>query len=227
MNILTIDTSTRFQIIGLSLNDGKTFNNSKETGFSHSNNLIENIDLCLKNAGIDIKDIDIFACGLGPGSFTGIRICVSTVRMLAQILNKPVLGVYTHDIIMNASDISNGDYIVAFDAKKKRVFGAFYKIENSKSSMIIEPGDYDIKVLLDEIQNKNVYFAGDAFEKYNEDILKIKNDIKYIENPIVNVSKLNNFIKDKFENKDENHDFKNLTPFYKRKSDAEVAKEAR
>ena len=76
-----------------------------DCALTHSVVLMGEIENALAEAGIDKKDIDVFACAVGPGSFTGIRIGVATVKALAYALGKKVLGVTSFDsLAYNVSD---------------------------------------------------------------------------------------------------------------------------
>ncbi len=90
--------------------------------------LFDNIDAALAGAGISATDLQLIGVGIGPGSFTGIRIAVSTARMLAQVLSIPLAGLSSPLIYAASMEALPGEYLMtAFDAKKGRVFGALYR----------------------------------------------------------------------------------------------------
>ncbi|MDD5611348.1 MAG: tRNA (adenosine(37)-N6)-threonylcarbamoyltransferase complex dimerization subunit type 1 TsaB, partial [Candidatus Omnitrophica bacterium] len=98
MNILAIDTTTKFLCLGVD-KQGKVFQQNSDLGTRHSEELIPRIKNLLKKAKLSIQDIDYFACSLGPGSFTGIRIGISTCKGFALGLDKPLLGIPSLDIL--------------------------------------------------------------------------------------------------------------------------------
>ena len=100
---------------------------------THSERLLGAIELVLKEARAAIGDLDGWAISLGPGSFTGLRIGVSTVKGLAFATRKPVVGVSTLDVL--ASQISPTPYLICpiLDARKKEVYTAFYRYEEGNS----------------------------------------------------------------------------------------------
>src|SRR3990167_8720388 len=109
MKILGIDTSTKFLSLGIS-EDDKIYEYNLELGRQMSDLLSPTIKKVLDALGWRINDIDYFACGLGPGSFTGMRVGIATVKGLAFSLNKPVVGISTLDILArNAATL--GDYV--------------------------------------------------------------------------------------------------------------------
>ena len=121
MNILAFDTCLDKTYITLGkdkdiikseviLSDGENY---------HSAYLISTIVKILKEAGLTPKDIDMIATDIGPGSFTGIRACVTVARVLAQQLDIKAAGVSSLEIL---SKILGGDDLVALDARKNKAY---------------------------------------------------------------------------------------------------------
>ena len=121
MNILAFDTCLDKTYVTLSrgeeiikseiiLSDGENY---------HSAYLISTIVKILKEAGLTPKDIDMIATDIGPGSFTGIRACVTVARVLAQQLDIKAAGVSSLEIL---SRILGGDDLVALDARKNKAY---------------------------------------------------------------------------------------------------------
>lgn len=121
MKILAFDTCLDKTYI--TLNDGDKIIKS-EVIFSdgenyHSAYLISTIVKVLKEAGLEPKDIDMIATDIGPGSFTGIRACVTVARVLAQQLNIKAVGVSSLEIL---SHILGDNDMVALDARKNKAY---------------------------------------------------------------------------------------------------------
>jgi len=121
MKILAFDTCLDKTYI--TLNDGDKIIKS-EIIFSdgenyHSAYLISTIVKVLKSAGIEPKDLDMIATDIGPGSFTGIRACVTVARVLAQQLNIKTVGVSSLEIL---SKILGDNDLVALDARKNKAY---------------------------------------------------------------------------------------------------------
>ncbi len=121
MNILAFDTCLDKTYVTLGrdkdiikseviLSDGENY---------HSAYLISTIVKILKEAGLTPKDIDMIATDIGPGSFTGIRACVTVARVLAQQLDIKAAGVSSLEIL---SKILGGDDLVALDARKNKAY---------------------------------------------------------------------------------------------------------
>lgn len=127
MTLLAIDTSTDYLSIAV-MKDGKISSRyHRKSAMRHSSVLVPTIDGTLKKAGLKIKDIDCFAVSAGPGSFTGLRIGVATVKALAYTLKKKIVAVPTLDAI--ASNVKNfrGVICPVLDARKNKVYACIYK----------------------------------------------------------------------------------------------------
>lgn len=132
MNILGIETSSVVASVAISNDDGLlgeiTINHPKK----HSQKLMPIIKVLFSNLGMTIDDIDLISVANGPGSFTGIRIGLTTAKALAHKNETPIVTVPTLDsLAMNVSNF-NGKIISIVDARRKRIFVGEYKIENKK-----------------------------------------------------------------------------------------------
>ena len=150
MIILGIDSSMKTASCGI-VKDGKvivdyTLNHKR----THSEKLLEMIDMALKIAQLDITDIDAFAVTKGPGSFTGLRIGLSTIKGLCHSLNKPCYLVSTLDSLYeNVNNTYSKDIIYApiMDARRNEVYCAAFK----NGEKIIEDDALSINDFLNKI----------------------------------------------------------------------------
>ena len=230
MNILVIDTSTDIELIALSV-DGKIFQFCEDAGMSHSVTMFNNLSSILSQASIGINDIDLIGVGIGPGSFTGIRIAVSTARMFAQILEIPLVGLKSQEIYaVSAGSGRDKTVLAAFDAKKSKVFAGVYQVKNSIAYEIIEPGDFLMKDILNMItDHTEIICVGDGCAKYIDIIEKTSQakgiNFKFQENFLPEGKAACELTLRKYnENPEKFSDFNVIVPFYTRKSDAEIAK---
>lgn len=131
MRIFGIDTSTKFLCIGI-YDDGKIYEYRMELGTLTSSLLVPTIERIMSGMKWDLKDVDYLACGLGPGSFTGIRVGLSTIKGLSWILHKEVIGISTLDII--ASNVREPDKLVVpvIDAKRNLIYCSGYRNNRRK-----------------------------------------------------------------------------------------------
>lgn len=126
MNILVFDTSTDVLAVGLAKNDG-SMALSAESGFRHSETLLPTIGRCLSESGLGLKEIELIACTSGPGSFTGLRIGMSTAKGLSLALGTPWVGVPTLDCLAYRPGLPGCVIVPVIDARKNRVYAALYR----------------------------------------------------------------------------------------------------
>ena len=127
MIILGIDTSSKMMCIAVSDGSGKVYEFRLEAVKKLATILAPNIKRVLDSLGLTPKDVDYFACATGPGSFTGIRIGLSTIKALAFATHKPVIGISSLDILaMNAAE-AKGLICPIVDAKRGLIYYSLYK----------------------------------------------------------------------------------------------------
>ncbi len=225
MNILLLDTATNIEIVALRYN-GIVADKTMQTQHSHSVTLFDSIDSACKELNTTIHSIQCIGVGIGPGSFTGIRIAVTTARMLAQMLQVPLVGIPTQLLFASAIVHSNVHCIVAFDAKKGRVFAARYQImNNSLLQEILPQGDYTVNQIFDVQNNHEIIAVGDGSIKYQEQMKKLYNNIQFIPDFIPSAEKMIHLVESLYsQNPSYYTDYRKVLPYYSRKSDAEVMK---
>lgn len=230
LNILVIDTSTDLEFLALS-KDGNIYQLCENAGISHSVTMFQNLSSLFKQASITINDIDLLGAGIGPGSFTGIRIAVSTARMFSQILEIPLVGLKSQEIYAaSAAAYGHGTVLVAFDAKKSRIFGGIYTSDDDGMIEILGPGDYHIEDMISSVTNAGeLVCIGDGCGIYSDIIKKTTGErgikCKYLENFSPDGKAAAELTLKKYnESPDKYLDYNCTVPLYTRKSDAEIAK---
>jgi tRNA threonylcarbamoyladenosine biosynthesis protein TsaB len=138
---------------------------------THSERLLGAIEFVLKETRCPIENLEGWAISLGPGSFTGLRIGVSTVKGLAFATGKPVAGVSTLDVL--ASQIAPTSYLICpiLDARKKEVYTAFYRYEEDGS--LRRQSNYQAigpEELVKRITEQTI-FLGDGVRTYRDFLL--------------------------------------------------------
>lgn len=175
MRILGIDTTTKFLSLGI-YDHGKVCEYNVELDRRHSSLLVVIIKRTLAGLGLEIGDIGYFACGIGPGSFTGIRVGVAAMKGFSFALNKPIIGISTLDILaQGAESASQGRVIVpVIDAKRSLIYCSAYKhkgidLKRQSPYMLLTEGE-----LFEKIPGESV-ILGDAVTLYGE---KISRNVK-------------------------------------------------
>lgn len=165
MKLLAIDTSTDYLSLAV-INDDKIRGRiHRKAPMSHSNLLIPMIDRLLKKTKMRLKDIDAFSISIGPGSFTGLRIGVTTVKGLAYSLKKPIVAVPTLDVIAHNARNFIGTVCPVLDAKKNKVYACLYKSNGKDIKRISKYLLLPVQDLVRKIKDKKVLFLGDAVEQ--------------------------------------------------------------
>lgn len=133
----------------------------------HSQNIMPMIDSLFESLGMDISEIDVFAVTVGPGSFTGLRIGISTARAFAQALNKPVVGVSTLEALAYNFDGSSDTVIAMLDARRDEVFCAAY----ANGETLMEPCVLKVTDTAALFGGGRCIYTGDGAIKHREEIL--------------------------------------------------------
>lgn len=225
MNTLIIDTSSKLQIV-IVCSGEKIANKSFYAGITHTSTLLNNIDEACKSVGIDIDQLQNVVVGVGPGSFTGVRIGVTTARIIAQLLDIPIFDISTHELY--AASFQDDQVLVAFDAKKKRVFGSLFLVKDYFCTPIVEPGDYKINDMLAEVEGAGkVVLIGDGISKYELEIKEYLSDYEYLSNFIPDSKNVCTYLESKLILNENIKKYYEIKPMYKRISDAEAAKNSK
>lgn len=134
------------------------------SALTHSRTLLPMAEDMLKNAELRLSDVDLIAVAHGPGSFTGIRIGVSTVKGLAWAAEKPCVGVSTLEA-MAWHGLAVGGYICpVMDARRSQVYNALFKIENGRPVRMTEDRPIALEELAKEVTSLGapVFLIGDG-----------------------------------------------------------------
>ncbi|MFA5144588.1 MAG: tRNA (adenosine(37)-N6)-threonylcarbamoyltransferase complex dimerization subunit type 1 TsaB [Candidatus Omnitrophota bacterium] len=176
MKILGIDTTTKFLCIGIYDDAGiprgpKIYEYNLEVSRGLSVLLAQTIKRILDALRWRVSDIDYFACGLGPGSFTGIRLGLAAIKGLSWPVNKPVIGIPTLDILARNAAGVDKLVIPAIDAKRNLIYCSVYKNKDGmarrlKPYMLLSPEEFL------KCAKPGSIILGDAVGLYKEDILR-------------------------------------------------------
>ena len=169
MIILGIDTSSKIMCIAVSDDSGKVYELRLEAGKKLATILAPNIKRVLDSLRLSPKDVDYFACATGPGSFTGIRIGLSTIKALAFAAHKPVIGISSLDILaMNAAQ-SQGMICPIVDAKRGLVYYSLYKAKRALKRIMPYKLSAPEEIPKAKLTSPCV-FLGDAVKLYKNNI---------------------------------------------------------
>ena len=175
MKILSIDTSSSICSVAI-LEDTKII--KEMHNFSekeHSETLMPMIDELFKTTNLSLDNIGLIACSVGPGSFTGIRIGIATVKAFADAKNIPVVGVNSLEAMayLGVSQKGDGEFVSILDARNDNVYFAIYKMKKGQFSIYKNPEAMQISEAITYIDNLKlpIYFLGDIV---NADLARIE-----------------------------------------------------
>lgn len=168
--ILSIETSTSICSVAIH-EQGQllALAEIKEPG-AHAEKLLLLVDEVFEKAGLSFADLDAVAVSQGPGSYTGLRIGVSTAKGIAYALDIPLIGINTLQAMAASQNVAHGDYVVAvLDARRKEVytqtFGDSQQELSPIEAVVLEEGVFD-----SILEKGRVYFVGDGVEKVKEEV---------------------------------------------------------
>ena len=170
MRVLAIDTSSNVATVAVMEDElllGEYILNHKKT---HSQKIMTMIEQILSELELTVQDIDIFAAAIGPGSFTGLRIGVATVKALAHATGKPVVSVGTLETL--AYNVPYAEHIIVpiMDARRDNVFTASY-IWDEGFKEIGEPEAISIDECLESCgEFLDTIFVGDGVKRKSESL---------------------------------------------------------
>jgi len=136
---------------------------------AHAERLMPSIEWLMKASGISIHEIDAFAVSIGPGSFTGLRIGLSTVKGFSYATGKPVVPVRTLDAFARTLPFCSYPICPLFDARKNEVYAALYRWEDNTCKKVLPETAISPVELMKEIHERTV-FMGEGARLYRETI---------------------------------------------------------
>ena len=180
MLVLGIDTSTSFLSIAVRDEDKLITEAGYYSPRGCSAGLLPLIESTLKHVSLPLKKIDGLAVSLGPGSFTGLRIGVSTMKGLSFALSRPIVGIPTMDVLAENLVLSRGYLCPVIDARRGQLYCAIYssdgrRVKKLSASMILSPAELlkEIKTKISSRKRDQVIFLGDGLIHY-QNLIKAK-----------------------------------------------------
>lgn len=224
LKILSIDTSSNICSVAILDDLNILYEHSTNDGLTHSQNLMPMIDKAFSKCSLSLKDIDLFTCSIGPGSFTGIRIGISTMKAFVDVYNKPSIGISSLEGLAYNID---SEYVCSIiDAKHDNVYcGLFQKNKsNSSYSIITELISSDIDSALSILlkYKYNITFIGDGAILHKDKIINTFNNCTIIEDNHLIEQNAVSFGKAAYIKYINNIECNTLSPLYMKKSQAEI-----
>ena len=210
MYILNIETATKNCSVSLSKN-GETIlcKELAEQGYSHAEKLHVFIEEVLKETGIGVVDLKAIAVSKGPGSYTGLRIGVSSAKGLCYALGIPLISIDTLQVLAHQVAVEKGLIVPMIDARRMEVYSAVFDSKHTKISPV------QAEILTENSYaeiTEPIYFVGDCQEKCQT--VLIKDNFHFLpEIKFPSANEMSNMSYDKFV-KNEFEDVAYFEPFY-------------
>ncbi len=223
MKIFALDTATQSCSVAI-VDDGSLIAEMTVVNRqTHSRHLMSFTDTILNTVNLKAADMDGFAVSIGPGSFTGLRIGISTIKGLAFSLNKPVVGISSLEAL--AWQIAHSGFLICplLDARKKEVYTCRYRFDNNElnkqgSEIVASPAE-----AVRDIQEPSI-FVGNAVNLYRDHITDTLGNLAHYAahgQHTLRASSIAWLSAGKF-SEEQTDDVSMLIPQYVRKSDAEL-----
>lgn len=165
MYILTLETTGPRGSVALTDETGKTIEEMSLEPMSHLRLLVPMAEILLDRAGVSRGALSAIAASVGPGSFTGIRIGVTTARMMAQALGIPCLALPSLEVFRPYCQPGR-TVAVIFNARRGQVYGAVF---GPAGEPLLTPGPYMLEDVLAVTETcGRVVFYGDGVDAYGE-----------------------------------------------------------
>ncbi|WP_157153292.1 tRNA (adenosine(37)-N6)-threonylcarbamoyltransferase complex dimerization subunit type 1 TsaB [Brachyspira murdochii] len=223
-NILAFDTVSTSFSIAIKKEDGSIIEYNKENVKNHNEELLPVLHNFLTDNNLTLDNISYIALGIGPGSFTALRIAFATIKTICYAKNIPIVGISSLETLYENIAEKEGIKAAMIDARKGSVYANIY----NNNEKIIENADLTYQQFIDIINsintsNKNITLCGDGFAKNHDFFIEnLKNyNINKLDNSY-HIIKASKTIKLSANKKFD--DLFSLLPLYVRKSEAEYKK---
>jgi len=175
MYILGIETATKTGGVAIVSENGVLAEYTLNIEVTHSERLMSTVDRVLKDTGFTLADIDGYGVSIGPGSFTGLRIGLSTIKGLAFSTGKPVAAVPTLRALAWNVPFSRYPVCPLLDARKKEVYAALYRHDGRNTIQEMPDSVISLVELSGRITGE-VLFTGEGSRLFAGEITKIFSD---------------------------------------------------
>ena len=166
MKILALDSTAVVGSVALCEDSRMVAHYTLNTGNTHSQTLLPMIESVLKSAEWEIDDLDLFAVSQGPGSFTGVRIGIATIKGLAFGKNIPCAGVSTLEALAYNLRYYSGIICPVMNARRAQVYNALFACENGVLTRLCPDRAISIAELDEELATATqpIYLVGDGYD---------------------------------------------------------------
>ncbi len=174
MKTLVMDTASKFLYFSFLDNDEVIYERFLEGHNNHSDNLLKEIDLALKATNLNFKDFSKVIVGIGPGSYTGLRVSLTVSKMLAWSLNIPLYKVSSLSLLGSGYLSEDGIYAITMKAKKNHLYAKLIEVKDSKINEIYHDLFSEENSFFEKIKEYNYYLVNEDNYKINLEMLSLE-----------------------------------------------------
>jgi len=171
-SMLVVDTSSRVLTLAVSDGRGRIADVNISGSFEHAERFFTLCETTLKGLDLKLDDIEAFGLGLGPGSFTGLRIGFACLKGLLAAKERPVYGVSSLDLIASGISLESGRLAVTTNARRERVYAAFFQFSAGTWQRDGEDQVLSLSELMRQVDG-DITIVGDGLEPFGEEIKRL------------------------------------------------------
>lgn len=173
MLVLGVDTATPQVAVAVGSDEGILGQVRLARGRRHAEALAPAIEYVLDESGVKVDDLAVLAVGVGPGLFTGLRVGITTVKVMAQALRVPVVPVPSLDLVAYPVRFTDRLIAAAIDARRGEVYAATYHpvpggVQRAGEYRVLPPGDLAAEL---EATGEDVLLVGDGARVHRDELL--------------------------------------------------------
>lgn len=179
MRILALDSTAVVSTVAICDGERLLSQFTVNNGNTHSETLLPMIEASLKVLHLTPDDIDLYACSAGPGSFTGVRIGVATIKGLAFDKQKPCAPVSSLDALAHNLLYADGIVCPVMNARRAQLYNALFLCESGKLTRLCDDrliSVYDLEEELRKYTDKKIYLCGDGYSIAKDAFTKVKTE---------------------------------------------------
>ena len=180
MKLLSIDTSSDICSVAI-LEDGNLIKELNITDSkTHSENLMPLVDILFTQTKLSLADMSAIACSIGPGSFTGIRIGIASVKAMAEVMKIPTIGVTSLETLAYLNPNPTSTTVSLIDAKNNQVYCGIFNKDLIKAEPFIADDINDVIAHLKKYTS--IVFVGNGSVLHKELLKKELTNVHFLDN---------------------------------------------
>ncbi len=221
MMLLGVDTATQTCSVALAEDDDLKVELTVGHAQTHARQLLGMVHETLERGGLTVDRLDGFAVTVGPGSFTGLRIGISTIKGLALATGKPVVGISSLEALAGQFPGSSKLICPWIDARKQEVYSAMYRWDGDLLKMVSSPRVASPDAVLEDVSEPAI-FVGNGASLYSSLISERLGNVATFCPPPMNMLRASLLVYLGFRifSTETAHSPHSITPVYIRRSDA-------